>query len=153
MRLALVVAGVGVTAAALVLTTLTNETPLAVLAAAYAIFGIGLGSINAPITNSAVSGMPRSQAGLAAAVASTSRQVGASLGVALAGSLAGGGIAAAHRADFAESTHAVFWLIAGYGVAILVLGLVSTSERARASAERVAALFGSPEMAPLEVGK
>jgi predicted MFS family arabinose efflux permease len=145
-RLAIVVAGVAMACAALVLTALAKDTPLPVLVAAYAVFGVGLGSINAPITNTAVSGMPRSQAGLAAAVASTSRQVGASLGVALAGSLAGGGIGAAHRADFAESTHPVFWVIVAYGVAIVVLGVVSTGRRARASAARVASLLISPEI-------
>jgi len=147
-RLALVVAGVAMATGALLLTGLANDTPLPVLAAAYAIFGVGLGSINAPITNNAVSGMPRSQAGLASAVASTSRQVGASLGVAFAGSLAGGGIEAAHRADFAESTHVVFWVIATYGVVIVALGIASTGPRARASAERVALLLGAPEIAP-----
>jgi EmrB/QacA subfamily drug resistance transporter len=146
-RLAIVVAGAAMACGALVLTGLTRDTPLPVLIIAYAIFGVGLGSINAPITNTAVSGMPRSQAGLAAAVASTSRQVGASLGVALAGSLAGGGIEAAHRADFAESTHPVFWVIVAFGVAIVVLGIVSTGARARASAERVASLLGGPETA------
>ena len=105
-RLAIVVAGAAIACGALLLTGLANDTPLPVLVAAYAVFGVGLGSVNAPITNTAVSGMPRSQAGLAAAVASTSRQVGASLGVALAGSLAGGGIDAGHRADFA-AVHAL----------------------------------------------
>ena len=38
------------------------------------------GFVNAPITNTAVSGMPRAQAGVAAAVASTSRQIGQTLG-------------------------------------------------------------------------
>ena len=42
---------------------------------------VGFGMMNAPITNTAVSGMPTSQAGVAAAVASTSRQVGSALGV------------------------------------------------------------------------
>jgi predicted MFS family arabinose efflux permease len=142
-RLAIVVAGVAMAGGALVLTQLATDTPLLVLGAAYAVFGVGLGSINAPITNTAVSAMPRSQAGLASAVATTSRQVGASLGVALAGSLAGGGIEAAHRADFAESTHIVFWVIVAYGAAIVVLGLASTGRRARASAERVASLLGA----------
>lgn len=146
-RLAIVVAGAAIACGALALTGLAADTPLPVLVAAYAVFGVGLGSINAPITNTAVSGMPRLQAGLAAAVASTSRQVGASLGVALAGSLAGGGIEAAHRGDFAESTHPVFWVIVAYGVAIVVLGVVSTGPRARASAERVASLFGAHEIA------
>jgi EmrB/QacA subfamily drug resistance transporter len=149
-RLAVVVAGAAIAVAALVLTRIAKDTPLPVLALAYAVFGVGLGSINTPITNTAVSGMPVSQAGLASAVASTSRQVGASLGVALAGSIAGGGIGAAHRADFAESTHPVFWLVAFQGAAIVALGVVSTGARARASAAKVAALFGAPEMAPLD---
>ena len=114
-RLALVVAGVAIAAAALLLVDLQQDTPLARLVVAYAIFGVGLGMVNAPITNTAVSGMPRSQAGVAAATASTSRQVGASLGVAIAGTLAGGGIRVAHSATFAASTHPVFWLTVGYG--------------------------------------
>jgi len=128
------------------LTRLANDTPLPVLVAAYAVFGVGLGSIGAPVNTTAVSGMPRSQAGLAAEVASTSRQVGASLGVALAGSLAGGGIEAAHRTDLAESTHPVFWVIVAFGVAIVVLGVISTGARARASAERVASLLGARDV-------
>jgi EmrB/QacA subfamily drug resistance transporter len=147
-RLALVVAGVAVTTGALLLTALAEQTPLAFLLAAYGVFGIGLGMVNAPITNTAVSGMPRSHAGLASAVASTSRQVGASLGVALAGSLAGTGIESAHRHDFAVATHLVFWVIAGLGVGIVVLGVVSTGARARASADRVAFLLDSPADAP-----
>jgi len=147
-RLAIVVAGVAMGTGALVLTRLSNATPLGVLGLAYAIFGVGMGSINAPITNSAVSGMPRSQAGIASAVASTSRQVGASLGVALAGSLAGSGIDAAHRVDFAESTHRVFGLTAAYGLVIVLIGFLSTGRRARRSAEKVASLLGTPEIVP-----
>jgi len=143
-RLALVVAGAAMATGALLLTGLAQQTPLAYLLAAYAIFGIGLGTVNAPITNTAVSGMPRSHAGLASAVASTSRQVGASLGVALAGALAGTGIESAHRPDFAAATHPVFWVVSGLGVGIVVLGLVSTGARARASAARVAFLLDEP---------
>ena len=57
--------------------------------------------VNAPITNAAVSGMPTDRAGAASAVASTSRQVGVSLGVALCGSVAGSAMAIA-GADFAD---------------------------------------------------
>ena len=140
-RLALVVAGAAITTAALLLVGLKQDTSLAQLVVAYGIFGVGLGMVNAPITNTAVSGMPRAQAGVAAATASTSRQVGASLGVALAGTLAGGGIHVAHSATFAASTHPVFWLTAGYGCAIMALGVLSTGARARASALRVAPLL------------
>jgi EmrB/QacA subfamily drug resistance transporter len=147
-RVALVAAGTAVTTGALLLTTLTQQTPLAYLLAAYGIIGIGLGMVNAPITNTAVSGMPRSHAGLASAVASTSRQVGASLGVALAGALAGTGIESARLPDFPTATHLVFWVFAGFGVGIVVLGLVSTGTRARASAARVAFLLDAPADTP-----
>ena len=145
-RLALVTSGVAIFVGALLLTSLEPDTSLARLVVAYAIFGVGLGMVNAPITNTAVSGMPRAQAGVAAAIASTSRQVGASLGVAVAGTLAGGGIEAAHSARFAEAIHPVFWLTAGYGVVIVALGFLSTGARARASALRVAPLL-DPEVA------
>jgi EmrB/QacA subfamily drug resistance transporter len=144
-RLALVVAGVAVATSALLLTDLRVETPLWRLIVAYGTFGVGLGMVNAPITNTAVSGMPRAQAGLAAAVASTSRQVGTSLGVALAGSIAGAGIASAHSPGFAGSTHPVFWVVVGFGVAIVILGVASTGPRARASAARVAFLLDPPD--------
>ena len=80
-----------VMASALILTQLTARTSFDVLVVSYVLFGAGIGLINPPITNTAVSGMPPSQAGVAAAVASTGRQVGSTLGVAVLGSLAAGG--------------------------------------------------------------
>jgi hypothetical protein len=143
-RFAIVLARAAMAFGALILVDLEPETPLIRLVVAYAIFGVGLGMVNAPITNTAVSGMPRAQAGVAAAVASTSRQVGASLGVAIAGTVAGSGIGIADSATFATSTHPVFWPIVGYGVAIIALGLLSTGPRARACRERVAPLLEEP---------
>ncbi|MGO8956818.1 MAG: hypothetical protein ACLQFR_05525, partial [Streptosporangiaceae bacterium] len=55
-----------------------TATPTAILVTSYLFFGLGFGMVNAPVTNSTVSGMPRSQAGVAAGVASTSRQIGSS---------------------------------------------------------------------------
>jgi predicted MFS family arabinose efflux permease len=143
-RLTLVVAGAAMAIGALLLTRLANGTSLVYLLAAYAIFGVGLGIVNAPITNTAVSAMPRSQAALASAIASTSRQVGASLGVAIAGSLANAGSESAHWPEFASATHVAFWGIAGLGAAIVALGLASTGARAKASAERVASWLDLP---------
>jgi EmrB/QacA subfamily drug resistance transporter len=140
-RVALVVAGGAMATAALLLVDLRQDTPLPQLLATYGIFGVGMGMVNAPITFTAVSGMPRAQAGVAAATASTSRQVGASLGVALAGTIAGGGLHTAHSATFAAATHPVFWLTACYGAGIVALGVISTSARGRASALRVAPLL------------
>ena len=50
------------------LVRLDAHTSLLWVLASYSVFSIGFGMVNAPITNSAVSGMPRSQAGVAAAV-------------------------------------------------------------------------------------
>jgi EmrB/QacA subfamily drug resistance transporter len=144
-RIPLYTAGVCTVVSAALLTGLTSTTPLLRLLLAYLVFGIGFGMVNSPITNTAVSGMPRAQAGVAAAVASTSRQVGSSLGVAVTGSIAGaaGGIIGP---GFAAATHPAWWLIVGCGAGILVLAGVATTGRARASARAVAELF--PEDLP-----
>ena len=84
----LVVGGLGLGAGSLMLVSLSADTPLRWLLAAYCVFGLGFGAVNPPITNTAVSGMPPSQAGVAAAVATTSRQVGLTLGVAVVGAVA-----------------------------------------------------------------
>jgi hypothetical protein len=114
------------------------------LFAAYVIFGIGFGFVNAPITNTAVSGMPRAQAGVAAAIASTSRQVGQTLGVAVVGSLVSVSLRSTSHSDFALASRAGWWALAGCGAALLVLGLVATSAWARGTAQRTAESF-NPE--------
>ena len=94
--------------------------------------------VNAPITNAAVSGMPRAQAGVAAAMASTSRQIGQSLGVAIIGSVVIAGIHGPYVSGFAPASHAGWWVIAAFGAAVFVLGIVTTGRRAKATAERTA---------------
>jgi MFS family permease len=107
-RVPLLIAGAAMTAACLGLTGTDAGTPIAWLMACYALFGLGVGFVNAPITNTALSGLPRAQAGVAAAIATTSRQVGQTLGVALGGP----------------------WLVlAACGAVVLVLGIVATSRR------------------------
>jgi EmrB/QacA subfamily drug resistance transporter len=137
-RIPLAVAGIAMTAAAVMLSALTPTTPLALLLLSYLVFGIGFGMLNPPITNIAVSGMPRQQAGVAAAVASTSRQVGQSLGVAVVGSVAGAGSIGLVGQGFASSSHPAWWIVAGCGVAVTILGLAVTGARGKASAARTA---------------
>jgi EmrB/QacA subfamily drug resistance transporter len=141
-RPSLVIAGVATAISALCLTRLGPATPLASLVVIYVVFGVGIGLGNPPITNTAVSGMPRAQAGLAAAVASTSRQVGAALGVALGGTIARSG--ASRRGagiGFPEATHAFWWLVVGVGLVMAVLGVLSSTGWARVSVGRVAVLL------------
>jgi EmrB/QacA subfamily drug resistance transporter len=140
-RLPLTLAGTAVAVAALMLTRLTPHTSTAYLLGAYFVFGFGAGMVNPPITNTAVSGMPACQAGVASAVASTSRQVGMTLGVAVIGAIAGGSITGALGAGFAAATHPGWWVAAVLGAAILALGLLTTTPWAEHTAERTAGLF------------
>jgi len=123
-RLPLVLAGSPIAAGALLLARLTRHTSVAYLVVAYVIFGIGSGLVTAPITSTAVSGMPIEQAGVAGAVASTRRQIGASLGVAVIGSIVAAGIGT----GFTTASHAAWAVIAGCGVAVLLLALLSTGK-------------------------
>jgi EmrB/QacA subfamily drug resistance transporter len=136
-RISLLVGGLGITLGAALLTGLGAHTSIASLIPAYVIFGIGFGMVNPPITNTAVLGMPPAQAGVAAAVASTSRQLGQTLGVAVVGAVAAAG-AVSVGPGFVQASHAAWWILTGCGLAVLVLGLASTTEWANASARRVA---------------
>jgi MFS family permease len=123
-RVPLTIAGICLVAGSAMLIGIGSTTPLWWLLGAYVVFGLGMGFVNAPITNAAVSGMPRAQAGVAAATATTSRQVGQTLGVAVAGALMG---------------NAGWWTLTACGALVLVLGVVASSARARESARRTAA--------------
>jgi EmrB/QacA subfamily drug resistance transporter len=131
-RTPLVLAGLAIAVGAFLLVRLGPHTSVGYLVLSYVILGIGLGFVNAPISNTAVSGMPIEQAGVAASVASTSRQVGATLGVAITGSI----VANATGASFAIASHVAWAVLAGCGVAIFVLGFVSTGRWAAGTAER-----------------
>jgi len=130
-RPSLLISGAALTISCLSLTHLSLDTPIWHLLVFYSVLGAGVGFVNPPITQTAVSGMPPNQAGVAAAVASTSRQIGAALGVAGAGSIIAAG--RAHGADFAHASHPVWWAMAGGGALIASLGILSNTEFARAS--------------------
>ncbi|OOG37083.1 MFS transporter [Rhodanobacter sp. C05] len=137
-RPSLLISGMATAISAVMLTQLTATTPLGLLLVSYVIFGIGFGMVNAPITNTAVSGMPKAQAGLAAAVASTSRQVGASLGVAIAGTMAG---AMGVLRNFPQATHPFWWLVVGGGAVVVFLGWLSSTSWAHGTRRHAAHLL------------
>ncbi len=115
------------------LTRLSDTTSLPYLLACYVVLGLGCGLVNAPISNTAVSGMPNSQAGVAASVASASRQTGNALGVAITGSI----VAGAPAAGLASASHAAWAVLAACALAVAVLGYASTTRRALGTARRV----------------
>jgi EmrB/QacA subfamily drug resistance transporter len=140
-RPSMVLGGLGVTAAAAMLTRIVPGTPTGYLLVAYFVFGLGIGFINPPITNTAVSGMPGAQAGVASAVASTSRVVGITLGVAVLGAITGGGSGTHIGPSFGSATHSGWDVIVGLGVAILALAFLTTGRWARETARRTADRF------------
>jgi EmrB/QacA subfamily drug resistance transporter len=143
-RLPLVGAAVGLCASAATLAGLASGSPASQIIAGYLLFGLGFGLVNAPVTNTAMAGLPRSQAGVAAAIASTSRQVGSSLGVAVVGSAVVSALAGPLRSGFAAASHVGWWILFGLGVAVGVIGVLTTGPRARRSAERVADMIAGP---------
>jgi EmrB/QacA subfamily drug resistance transporter len=143
-RLPMLAAGLGLAAGAILLSRLTEAAAPAPLAFAFAVFGIGGGLVNAPITYTAVSGMPVSQAGVASGIASTSRQIGQCLGIAVTGSILAGTLRGRPLAGgFVPASHAAWLLLAAMGVVVFVLGLVTTSQWALGTAARTAAMFGT----------
>ena len=145
----LVASGIALSLGSLMLTGLSLTTSFTWLLGAYLLFGIGFGLVNPPITQTAVSGMPAAQAGVAAAVASTSRQVGQSLGVAVVGVAATSGLHGSLGAGLARASHPGWWIVTACGVGVLVLGVVTTTARAQRSASRTAALLGGEAPASL----
>ena len=101
--------------------------------------GSASGLVNPPITNTAISGMPASQAGVAAAITSTCRQVGGTIGVAVAGAVVATGSSALSGPDFALATHAAWWLMVGFAAATFIIAAVTTTTWAFATARATAA--------------
>jgi EmrB/QacA subfamily drug resistance transporter len=148
-RVPLSAAGVLMFAGTVVLAMSTRTTGYGVLAIGYVLLGLGFGMVNPPITNAAITGMPLSRSGTAAALASTSRQTGNVLGVAITGSLAaqrfahlvpgtrrGAGLSlpagsgAGLRNAFALATHPGWFVMAGCSIAISVIAVLTTGPKA-----------------------
>jgi hypothetical protein len=74
---------------------------------------------------------------VASAIASTSRQVGQSLGVAVMGSIVTASIVGEISDGFTAAAVPAWFVIAGAGVVVTVLALVTTGRWARSTAERI----------------
>ncbi|MFI1830621.1 MFS transporter [Streptomyces sp. NPDC020412] len=156
-RLPLLIAGATMAASGLLFAIFQAETSNALLFTGYVLFGIGFGLVNAPITNTAVSGMPRAQAGVAAAVASTSRQIGATLGVAVIGTVLASGVATAAGAaarstayadSFLDASRTAWWIISGCGFLVFLVGALTTGAWAQSTALSCANRLEEPEPSP-----
>jgi EmrB/QacA subfamily drug resistance transporter len=116
-------AGVGL------LVLLPEGVALGWLLTSYVVIGAGYAVLNAPVSTVAVSSMPRDQAGVAAAVASSARNVGIVFGIAVLGTIVNGrvpvvvtrGSGASAGLLHAFQTSYVHALHVAYAVAALVI--------------------------------
>ncbi|MFJ8043893.1 MFS transporter [Kitasatospora sp. NPDC096147] len=116
-RRPLLLAGGFLTASGLCLAMTTATTVLPFLLPGYLLVGIGFGFANAPITNTAVSGLPPARAGVAGAITSTARQFGSALGIAVAGIL----VADAAPADLPDAALPGWAVVSACGLMLLLV--------------------------------
>jgi EmrB/QacA subfamily drug resistance transporter len=135
-RVPLVIAGAALTWSSAALSQLTDTSSMIFLVGTYALFGVGVGMVSSAITNGVMSGVPKSQAGMASGMNSASRQLGTSLGVAIVGSVLATSLRGSMHEGFLSAAHAGWWVMAGCGYAVLLLGLISTTGWAKATVIR-----------------
>jgi hypothetical protein len=139
-RLPLVVSGAALALGGGASLLLGATAPLPAVLGTFLFFGVSQAMVNPPITNTAVAGMPRSMAAVAASLVSVGRQIGFALGVAIAGVIVSSTLTRGGTA-FTGAAQGVWWLLLGLGAGVVVLALVSTGRRALVTAGRAAALF------------
>jgi len=132
-RVPFIIAGAALTLSTAALSQLSTTSGPLYLIITYGLFGIGAGMVNSPITNGVMSGVPKSQAGVASGMNSSSRQLGQSLGVAVVGSVLAASLRGSMHAGFLGAAHAGWWIMAGCGYMVLVLGIISTTSWAKST--------------------
>ena len=150
-RRSLVMGSAGILLAGIYTTTepsIPTGVPLYIV---YALMGAGLGFINTAISNTAVSGMPRDQAGIAAGITSTMRQLGTALGVALIGSIIATRAAQLRAGSPFTSAYHISWgIVSGIGFIVLTLGITTTGIWAQGTAKRNAERMQAVAMVQVE---
>lgn len=124
-RLPLMIAAIALTLGGALFLGVVGGVGPAWWAPAYLAVGIGVGFANAPITNTAVNGLAPDRAGVASGTASTARQVGTAIGIALAASFV------AHTSGpqlIAASLPAWITVLA---CGVVLLGVAGTAARSR----------------------
>lgn len=124
-RLPLALAGGFLLVGGCLLSALAAGFSVPLLLAASCIVGAGVGFANAPITATAVAGLSPDRTGVASGTASTARQLGTAIGVAIAGGVvAAATLAHASAAPGADHQQAVATAMLPGWVGVAVCGLV-----------------------------
>ena len=142
-RVPLTLGGVCILVGGTPLLGLGPHTRLLRLGASYVLLGCGFGLVNPPITQTAVSGMPPERAGVASAIASTSRQMGNVLRVAVMGSMVSATALGSRRltgaaaTKFTTASHLSWAMLVTCGAVCTVIALACTGRRGTRAASRV----------------
>ncbi len=143
----LTLGGLALTLSMIAMSRLTVSSGEVYLIAAFMAFGVGLGMVNGQISHAAVSAMPASQAGLAAGIASASRQMGQALGVAVTGALLNANLHGPVPTQFVPASRPAWFVLTGCGCIVLCLGLATTRTRsAQPAADPVADVPPAPRV-------
>jgi EmrB/QacA subfamily drug resistance transporter len=143
----LTLGGLALTLSMIAMSRLTVSSGEIYLIAAFMTFGIGLGMVDGQISHAAVSAMPASQAGLAAGIASASRQMGQALGVAVTGALLNANLHGPVRTQFVTASRPAWFVLTGCGFIVFCLGLATTRTRsAQPAADPVAGVPPVPRV-------
>ncbi|MCE0537963.1 MFS transporter [Kineosporia rhizophila] len=94
---------------------------------ALALVGIGIGFANAPLTTTAVTGLPKERAGVAGGTTSAARQVGAAIGIAVGGSL----VADVDAAGLAAASRPGWIIVSGCGLVLVAVAALSAQSPGR----------------------
>lgn len=124
-RFPLTLGGLALMTSMAALSRVSAVSGMGYLIGAYAVFGIGFAMVDAQISVGAISAMPAARSGLASGIASTSRQVGQALGVAVTGALLNADLHGPMRTAFADGSRTAWWVLTGCGCVVLVFGLAA----------------------------
>jgi predicted MFS family arabinose efflux permease len=130
-RVPLAVAGCALAVSCVALSRLAGGSSPGFLLVAYGMFGAGFGVASASVTNGIMSAVPKSRASVASGINSASRQLGASLGVAVVGSVLASSLRGSLHAGFVHAAPASWLVLAGCGVAVLRLSVRTAARRRR----------------------
>ena len=150
--------------ATLGLLRLGPQTPITAIWWNFALLGAGIGTCLTPMTQTALSAVDASRAGMASAVHNALRQVGQVFGVAVLGLLvyahlpagsAGGRLDATHGALFVDGLHTALWVsgLALLAAAPLVALLFSRQASRRTQADEPPPTASTRPLAPLAFGR
>jgi len=103
----------------------SGTTPAGSFTLAYGLLGVGAGLCSPAITTTIMGGLPDAQAAVASSISSAARQLGQTLGTAIAGTVLFAGLRVTVHAGYVRACHPAWWVTAAFGAVIVPLALAA----------------------------